>query len=248
VATITIAFFSPELSIVIALAFILPSLILSWLTLKLKSISFGLVLATISFYTAIVCAGVLFYYGFIQSLSIHNVIYDTLTFFSIYANQYIGEELESIKDLSQQLEILAFILPTIMAVFYVIWLFFNYHIAIKIAEKAKILINKEIMPKYDLPPFYTYVSIVLIIFALISNNLLDNQQNLYYILYNVLFILCFGYFYTGFSFFWDRIKSRNSFLISMLYIILIIVLFVELMIIFSVLGFIIEAKRIILKK
>jgi uncharacterized protein YybS (DUF2232 family) len=205
-------------------------------------------LAASAFYAATVAAGVLVYYGFIQKFSIHNILYDTITFFSIYANQYIGEELEAIQDLPRQLEVMAFILPTILAVVYIVWLMFNYHVALHIAIKSKVFEGKEIILRYDLPAFYTYIFIVVIILSLITHNLLDNQQNLYYIFYNVLFILCFGYFYTGFTFLWNKIKSRNSFLVNVLYIALVIILFVELIAIFSILGFILEARRIILKR
>ncbi|MCL2566769.1 MAG: DUF2232 domain-containing protein [Alphaproteobacteria bacterium] len=248
ITLIVIAFFAPELSLLIGITFILPAIFLSAITLRFKSISSGNILAAAALYSSIICAGILIYYGFIKNLSIHNIIYDTITFLSIYANQYIGEELESIKNLPQQLEIIAFILPTIITVVYIVWLVFNYHLALHISLKSKIIQNKEVVLKYDLPSAYTYIFILVVIFSLFTHNFLDNQQNLYYIFYNVLFILCFGYFYTGFTFLWNRIKSRNSFFINMLYIVFVVVMFIELIAVFSILGFIIETRRIMLKR
>lgn len=243
-----IALMNLNLSLFVMMFFLIPAFIISFVKLKYKDISHGYILSIISEYNTLVCIAVLVYFGFFGSTqSIHNILNDTITFMSILANQYMDSEFKEITNLHEQIDILSFMLPTIVSVIFIMWLFINYTLAIKIAIKAELIEENEKTNSYNLPKIYTFIFMVLITFALLSHNLLDKQDNLYYISYNVLFIFCFGYFYSGFCFLWDKVKSKNNLLINIIYTVLVVVLFVEFMIVFSIIGFIIELKRILLK-
>lgn len=248
IALVIIAIIDLKLSLNIMVIFIVPAFLISLVKDRYKDISLGYILSIISTYNVLICIGVLVYFGYFGTAqSIHNVIHDTITFFSILANQYMGEEFKQINNLQEQIDIFSFILPTIISVISIMWMFINYTIATKIAERSNIINASEKTNSYNLPAIYTFVFMILIILSLLSHKLLDKNQNLYYISYNVLFILCFGYFYSGFYFLWNKVKSKNNLLINILYTALVIVLFVEFMILFSIIGFIIEIKRIVFK-
>ncbi len=248
ISLITIAILNLEFlsfSIFIIVFFILPAFLLSFIKQKYKNISHGYILSIIIIYNVLICISTLFYFGFLEhTKSIHAVIVDTMTFLSILVNQYMTEEFKKITNLTEQIDIFSFIVPTILSILSIMWLFLNYIFSIKIATKSNIIENNEQTYYCGLPNFYTYIFMILIAITLFSHNFLDKNQNLYYTSYNVLFILCFGYFYSGFYFLWNKVKSRNSLLVNVLYLVFVIVLFVELVVLFSIIGLFIEIKKI----
>ena len=126
--------------------------------------SHGYILSIISAYNTLVCIAVLVYFGFFGSTqSIHSILNDTITFMSILANQYMDSEFKEITNLHEQIDILSFMLPTIVSVIFIMWLFINYTLAIKIAIKAELIEEKEKTNSYNLPKIYTFIFMVLII-------------------------------------------------------------------------------------
>ncbi len=242
--SISVAYFSISLALWIFLLFIIPSSVAIYISKISKTNVIGKILFFISSYTAIVVMSYLSYYAYKTSINnLHYFLSDNLLYILIAANNIMGGTLEDVI-IAQRIEILAFFIPSIVSFVYIICFMFNYMISKMLTKNM----DDSLTVSDNLPIWHTAMFLCVALFSLLSHKMLVKDSNMHYILYNMMFILSIGYFYSGFLLIYDRIRTRGSLLMALLYVIFGIVFFVELAIVLLLIGFIREIRIASMKK
>lgn len=217
-------------------------ILLTYLLEKTNKLYFkNLYIYSIYYFIILISCVILYAIYYIPNLpnDIHNYFYETLSFMMLYLNGSTNNTFSEIKNLDQKIEILSFIIPTLLTYCFLLWFLLNYKI-IKLSH-----IIKENPTTYSyLPRFHTILFIIFAICVVILHKLLAKPTNINYIFYNIVFVFWLAYYYSGIIYIWQRISSYKSFLLNFLCITLLVFLFFETIIIVCLVGFIIEVKNL----
>lgn len=128
-------------------------------------------------------------------------------YISTYSNFYLflEGELKAIFFNNQALEapinvdftILSKVIPFILMFSAVVLTFTLVHISNFVGSHFKL--SKKIHFSLVVPKFYNYFWMIFALFTIFIHRILDNNNNLYYTMYNIMFILLLPYVYSGFA-------------------------------------------------
>ena len=217
-------------------------IMLTYLLEKTNRLYFrNLYLYSIYYFLTLISCVILYAIYYIPNLpdDIHNYFYETLSFMMLYLNGSTNNTFSEIKNLDQKIELLSFIIPTLLTYCFLLWFLLNY----KIIKFSHIIKENLTSSKY-LPKFHTILFIIFAICTIILHKLLAKHINLNYIFYNIVFVLWLAYYYSGIIYIWQRISNYKSFLLNFLFITLLVFLFFETIIIVCLVGFIIEVNNL----
>ncbi|MFL1781282.1 hypothetical protein ABSA28_01004 [Candidatus Hepatincolaceae symbiont of Richtersius coronifer] len=230
-------FLDPMLGILFFALFMIPAYICVLMTRKLPYLRAGDVLSFISCYSAL-AIGVIISYLSYQDKLFYSTLYDTLCFMMIALNS-VDSKLAQSMDIQQQLQSIAIFFPSLIAIFWILWIVLNYRLGLIITRRMGTFYNSNLINNYRLPQAHTLLFILTAISTVLIHKLLDNQSNIYYTGYNIVFVLWFVYFYSGISFVWALISRTNK-LIIIGFIAVLILLFLETFIAICLVGFLVE--------
>ncbi|UQY80388.1 hypothetical protein HAV_00582 [Candidatus Hepatincola sp. Av] len=217
-------------------------IMLTYLLEKTNRLYFrNLYIYSIYYFLTLISCVILYAIYYIPNLpdDIHNYFYETLSFMMLYLNGSTNNTFSEIKNLDQKIELLSFIIPTLLTYCFLLWFLLNY----KIIKFSHIIKENLTSSKY-LPKFHTILFIIFAICTIILHKLLAKHTNLNYIFYNIVFVLWLAYYYSGIIYIWQRISNYKSFLLNFLFITLLVFLFFETIIIVCLVGFIIEVNNL----
>jgi len=217
-------------------------IMLTYLLEKTNRLYFkNLYIYSIYYFITLISCVILYAIYYIPNLpdDIHNYFYETLSFMMLYLNGSTNNTFSEIKNLDQKIELLSFIIPTLLTYCFLLWFLLNY----KIIKFSHIIKENLTSSKY-LPKFHTILFIIFAICTIILHKLLAKHTNLNYIFYNIVFVLWLAYYYSGIIYIWQRISNYKSFLLNFLFITLLVFLFFETIIIVCLVGFIIEVNNL----
>ncbi|XWO13780.1 hypothetical protein HPDP_00482 [Candidatus Hepatincola sp. Pdp] len=217
-------------------------IMLTYLLEKTNRLYFkNLYIYSIYYFITLISCVILYAIYYIPNLpdDIHNYFYETLSFMMLYLNGSTNNTFSEIKNLDQKIELLSFIIPTLLTYCFLLWFLLNYKII-----KFSHIIKENLTFSNYLPKFHTILFIIFAICTIILHKLLAKHTNLNYIFYNIVFVLWLAYYYSGIIYIWQRISNYKSFLLNFLFITLLVFLFFETIIIVCLVGFIIEVNNL----
>ena len=217
-------------------------IMLTYLLEKTNRLYFrNLYIYSIYYFLTLISCVILYAIYYIPNLpdDIHNYFYETLSFMMLYLNGSTNNTFSEIKNLDQKIELLSFIIPTLLTYCFLLWFLLNYKII-----KFSHIIKENLTFSNYLPKFHTILFIIFAICTIILHKLLAKHTNLNYIFYNIVFVLWLAYYYSGIIYIWQRISNYKSFLLNFLFITLLVFLFFETIIIVCLVGFIIEVNNL----
>jgi hypothetical protein len=239
------AIFDSTTAIFIFFLVLLPGLMISVLMRYSKPFKAGDIVTFLGLYAII--SILVINYLYLQDISVYDFIYDKMQFVLITLNSSQVGGLPEAYELEGIVSVLSIFLPGITAVFWVLWAFVNYKFSLFVLQKMKENISANLVLNYYPTKYYNLLFIIIVLITVLMHNFLAKYTNMYYTLYNILLVLWSTYFYLGVHYSWYSVNKIKNILLSVVFAVFLILMFVEAMIILSFVGFLVAINALTYK-